>query len=233
MNNEIIVKADKVKRRRKVIKLVKLLLLILILLLLIVYVVFGIIYNNGNFTITLDKNLYYDRNLIIYDDPTYKVYRSELLAKSPETFDNRAESWFEKEKIVLDGEGGSHNGDNFLAYTFYIENIGTMITDYWTEIVIDDVIKGIDEAIRVRVYKNGEYITYAKIAGNGKPEKGTTPFDSDTLVNLDHVENFGPGDKVKYTIVIWLDGNDPECTNNILGGEIKIHMRFNSEYMDE
>ena len=28
----------------------------------------------------------------------------------------------------------------------------------------------------------------------------------------------------KYTVVIWLEGNDPECLDNILGGEFKIDM---------
>lgn len=31
---------------------------------------------------------------------------------------------------------------------------------------------------------------------------------------------------------MWLEGNDPECTDNILGGEFKAHMQFNSEHVD-
>ena len=120
-----------------------------------------------------------------------------------------------------------------MSYTFYIENLGDKITNYWSEIVIDDVIKNVDEAVRVRVYKNGEYATYAKLAKNGQPEKETVPFESDKIIKSERVENFKPGDKNKYTIVIWLEGTDPECNDNILGGEIKIHMAFNSEFVEE
>ena len=67
----------------------------------------------------------------------------------------------------------------------------------------------------------------------GIPEKDTVSFASDTLVVMDHVEKFSPGDKNKYTVVLWLEGSDPECTDNILGGEIKIHMGFNSEFVDK
>ena len=102
-----------------------------------------------------------------------------------------------------------------------------------SEIVIDDVIKNVDEAVRVRVYKNGESETYAKIGKDGKPEKHTIPFEDDKLIKLDHVENFKPGDIIKYTIVFWLEGSDPECNDNILGGEIKMHMQFNSEYVEK
>ena len=41
------------------------------------------------------------------------------------------------------------------------------------------------------------------------------------------------GDLDKYTLVIWIEGSDDECTDNILGGEFKVRMRFNSEYVEE
>jgi hypothetical protein len=174
----------------------------------------------------LDKNLYLKNNIIIYDDPNYKVYRSELFAPTVDTFDNISYKWLPDN---LDNQDGSHNGDNYVAYTFYIENLGEEASDYWSEVVVDDVIKNVDEVVRIRIYKNGNYTTYAKLSAMEQPEKNTVPFQSDTLITLDHVKDFKPGDKNKYTIVIWLEGNDPECTDNILGGEIKIHMSFNSE----
>lgn len=220
--------AEKLKREKRIKKIIKLILLVLILLLLAIYFISGIIYNNGNFSITLDKNLYFEKNIIIYDNVNYKVYQSELYANAIDSFDNISYKWLPND---LDNHDGSHNGENYIAYTFYMENIGNDVSDVWSEIIIDDVIKDIDEAVRIRVYKNGVPTTYAKISGRGVPEEGTVPFESDTLVKRDHVENFGPGDKIKYTIVLWLEGSDPECVENILGGEIKIHMEFNSEFI--
>lgn len=231
MNDKITKDASRVKRERKIKRIAKLVLLILILLLLIIYLVVGIIYNNGNFSITLDKNLYFEKDIIIYSDVNYKIYRSELYAESIDWFDNISYKWLPDD---IDEHDGSHNGENYIAYSFYLENIGTKMTsDCWSEIIIDDVIKNVDEAVRVRVYKNGEPITYAKMGANGKPEKGTTPFKSDDVVALEHIQGLSPGTKIRYTIVIWLEGSDPECTENILGGEIKLHMNFNSEFIDE
>lgn len=220
--------AEKLKKEKKIKKIIKLVLLILILLLLAIYFISGIIYNNGNFSITLDKNLYFEKNIIIYDNVNYKVYQSELYADAIESFDNISYKWLPGD---LDNHDGSHNGENYIAYTFYMENIGNDISDVWSEIIIDDVIKDVDEAVRIRVYKNGVSTTYAKISKRGVPEEGTIPFESDTLVKRDHVENFGPGDKIKYTVVLWLEGSDLECVENILGGEIKVHMEFNSEFI--
>ena len=206
-------------------------LLFFFLLLLILYYTIGIIYNSGNFSVTLDRNLYFDKGLIIYDDEDYKVYRSELLAPAPETFDNISYKWLPED--IDKRDGGSHNGDNYLAYTFYVENTGTDVSDYWNEVVIEDVIKNVDEAVRIRIYKNGEYVTYAKLGANGQPEPNTVAFQDENTIVLEHTENFKPGDIDKYTIVLWVEGSDPECTDNILGGEFKVHMQFNSTHVDE
>ena len=52
---------------------------------------------------------------------------------------------------------------------------------------------------------------------------------SDDVVFQDSIKNFKPDEIHRYTIVIWLEGSDLECTNDILGGEIRAHMNFKSE----
>ena len=52
------------------------------------------------------------------------------------------------------------------------------------------------------------------------------------MLQIRHIERFGPGDIDKYTVVMWLEGTDIDCTDNLLGGEIKVHMEFNSEFKE-
>ena len=33
----------------------------------------------------------------------------------------------------------------------------------------------------------------------------------------------------KYTIVIWMEGDDPECVDRIVGGSVEFSMRIDSE----
>ena len=226
-DKRILLTTSRLKKERKIKRIVKIVLLLVSLLLIALYSAAGIIYNNSSFSITLDKNLYYQRGIIIYDDPDYAVYRSELYAKSPNTFDNISYRWLPKD--LNDSPGGTHNGENYLAYTFYIENTGAETASYYSEIVIDDVIKNVDDVVRVRVYKNDTETTYAKMSARGVPENNTVPFLEDRLIALDSNERFKPGDIDKYTVVLWIEGSDPECNDNILGGEIKISMNFNSE----
>lgn len=230
MSGKIKSNANKIKTKKKTIRIIKIALLIIMLLLLVAYIVISVVYNSGSFSISLDKNLYLKSNILIYDDSNYKVFRTDLYAKTIDEFDNISYKWLPK--TLDDSDGGSHNGDNYIAYTFYIENLGEQDADYWSELVITDSVKNVDKAVRVKVYKNGIETTYAKIGSDDNPEKGTIPFESDDLIMHEHVENFTPGSKDKYTIVIWLEGSDPDCTDNILGGEIKIQMNFNSEFIN-
>ena len=227
MKSKVKLSASKVKQEKKTNKIFRIVLILIILILLILYFVIGIIYNRGNFSITLDKDLYFESGLMIYDDPEYKVYRSELLAPAPDTFDSMSYKWLPdnlgEEKL------GTHNGDNYLAYTFLIENTGDKEVNYISRVVIEDVIKNVDEAVRIRVYKGNEYVTYAKLSNKGDPEENTVPFLEDKLVMEEHVENFKPGDINKYTVVMWIEETDPDCTDNILGGEFKAYMNFSSE----
>ena len=48
---------------------------------------------------------------------------------------------------------------------------------------------------------------------------------------LEQTENFKVGDIDKYTVVIWVEGDDPECKDNLIGGEIKMHMTLTEEHI--
>lgn len=75
---------------------------------------------------------------------------------------------------------------------------------------------------------NGEKTVYGKTKsdGSGKESDCDKEFASSTEVMKDRREKLGPGEKDKYTVVIWLDGNDPDCVDKIIGGTMKLGMNF-------
>ena len=100
-------------------------------------------------------------------------------------------------------------------------------------IEIEDVIKNVDEAIRVMVIKNGERTIYAKKnKSTGNAENNTQPFYSDNVIMLEKNENFQVDSEDKYTIVIWVEGDDPDCIDELIGGEIKMNMRLTEEHIN-
>lgn len=228
---EFEITSKKIYKRDLRIKVIRLALLILLIFLIVLYFILSIIYEAGRFTIILDRNLSWDKGIVLYEKLGEKVVSRRLEASRFDEMDNISIDWL-PQNIDTEAEG-SHNGDNYLAYTFYIENEGKDAVNYWYSMPIDDVILNVDEAIRVMVYLNGEKTVYAKINGyTEEPEEGTKAFYSDNTVMLESRQDFAPGDIDKFTIVVWIEGDDPDCTNALLGGELKMHMDITEEHID-
>lgn len=196
------------------------------------FAVLGLVYNGGDFTITLNREMTTKQGIILYDNSITKESVNKLAADKLEYMDNISINWISN-NIHNEAEG-AHNGKNYIAYTFFLENQGEAAVDYWYTVKIDDVIKDVDQAVRVMIYRNGEKTVYAKLnTETNEPEKDTKPFVSDLVPVSEKVESFKVGDIDKYTIVLWLEGDDPDCTNNIIGGEIKMHMEITGEGASE
>lgn len=223
-------KAKKEKKKRARRKVLKVLLAITILFLVNVYIILAIFYRGENFTVTLDSEYGRESGLVIYEELANKYTRTFLRSADIEFFTDISVNWLPAD---IDNEGeGSHNGRNYIAYTFYAENMGQDTINYWTTIEIDDVIRNVDEAIRVMVFKNGNKVIYAKNSREtGEPEPDTIPFHDEDTIMLEVTENFEVGDIDKYTVVIWVEGDDPECKNDLIGGEIKMHMTLTEEHI--
>lgn len=223
--------SKKIYRRDFRIRIIRLALLILLIFLIILYFTLSIVYGTGKFTVILDRNLNWEKGIVIYENLENKVVSRKLEASTLDTMDNISINWL-PDNLDTEAEGG-HNGDNYIAYTYYIENEGEDAINYWYSILIDDVILNVDEAIRVMVYLNGEKTVYAKLNGfTEEPEKDTKAFYSEDTVMLESRQNFTPGSIDKFTIVIFIEGDDPDCTNALLGGELKMHMDITEEHID-
>ncbi len=170
---------------------------------------------------------------------------------------------------------GSHNGRNYLAYSFYLHNNGKETVNYVSTLKSVKAAKDADEACRIMVYKNGEPEVFAKenrglTSSDGKPEPfekifkksipanykqptaeeieaaakqpqnkeavETTdeeiviqPFVDPTIVFSTTSDGLEPGKTDKYTIVMWIEGEDPECLDVIREGYVKLMWFFNIE----
>ena len=236
--------ATEVKRYRTYKRVIPAVSGVIVALLVIVYVVSLLFGKYGSFTIKV-KN---------YNDRNYAISLSETDAfLNPVTVLN---SKANKDITNIDGNNlpenlndinGEHNGKNYVAYTFYLKNTGTLEFSYDYKLLISKMTADIDSAVRVRLYFTpfyytaesgvydyvGKYVDYAKpkTGGNGAPEvdpvdRVMTNFSSAGVVTEGQIDGFKPGDISKVTVVIWIEGNDPDCTDDLLGGEFKLDMLF-------
>lgn len=237
MAKDVLVTAKGIKRRNNLMKLTMIVCCATFGVLTVIFLILSFIFNGGKFTISLDSNDDLSTSLALFDSMEYKEVKRKLYADEIDFMDNISIKWL-PDDIDSDKYEGSHNGDNYIAYTFYLGNTGVQTVNYWYEVVIDDVIKNVDEAVRIMIFRNGEKTVYAKLNGDTKKEEeGTKAFyDNDKssvehIVVLEEVTDFKPLDIDRFTIVVWLEGDDPDCVNAIIGGEIKMHMNIREEHI--
>ena len=231
-HQKIKLNSDKIREREKKIKVIKLGLLIMLLFLIILYFTLKVAFDLGNFTITLDPNFSQKSGLVMYEKISEKEDKRILKAKKADYIDNISVKWL-PENLNKEAEG-SHNGQNYLAYSFYLENKGAEVINYWYQILIDDVIKNVDKAVRIMVYRNDEKTIYAKEnETTGEPEIGTEKFYSNREVMVKGRKDFKPGDIDKFTVVIFIEGDDPDCLDPLIGGEMKMHMEITEEHIKQ
>ncbi len=74
-------------------------------------------------------------------------------------------------------------------------------------------------------YNSGQYYQEYE---DGVPLYGviTTPYANEDTVAQGLIENVQPGEYHKYTVVLWVEGYDPECTDDIFGGYARFEMEF-------
>ena len=214
--------AKEVKNYRVRIKLLSIILSLLVVFVGVIYVVATLYKQSGSFTVSVNKYEMQKYGLSLSESREMTRPSSSLNAKVSEKMTNIAGETIDANVDMIDG---AHNGRDYIAYTFYVQNAGEIEVSYDYEINMSGITNGLDEAIRLRLYVNGDDTTYAKTKSDGTgAEPGTVEFHSATVVTEGRVESFKPGDKTKFTVVIWIEGNDPDCIDWLIGGKMKIDM---------
>ncbi len=100
--------------------------------------------------------------------------------------------------------------------------------EYNTTFRLTGAAKSADEAVRFQVYRNGADQVFAKASYNdrSKAEEDATAFVDDNTIYTAQSTPLAAGATDKYTVVVWIEGNDPECVDAIRGGHVKSNMVF-------
>ena len=175
----------------------------------------------GNFTINLNRLELYRKGISIAEDGEFTNATARLSANTVQDATNIS---MEDLPDNLDEIDGDHNGRNYMAYTYYVRNAGKEDVGYEAAVTLDACAKGAENAVRVAVWRNGKRTVYATPSADGSPEKGCENFKSSEVVCTYTEENFLVGNVDRYTIVIWLEGEDPDCVDAIVGGSVEFSM---------
>ena len=165
-------------------------------------------------------------------DNNFKSQSAYLGAPAPKKMTNI--TYASIPTVDINNTYGSHNGDNYIAYTFELKNNTDSTYDIEEKLIITDANRGIERAIRVMVYTNGVSKIYASpITGTRDPEivsedyrRYSTPFVDNYTILKNTVHDFSSNEIRKYTIVIWIEGSDADCTDALLGSEFRVAFNF-------
>lgn len=183
----------------------------------------------GNFTINLNRLELYRKGISIADNGDFDGATARLVANTVQDATNIS---IDDIPADVDGVDGGHNGKNYMAYTYYVRNAGKEDLGYIASITLDSCAKGAEKAVRIAVYQNGERIVYAAPADDGGTEDGCENFLSDKIVCQYENKDFLVGNVDRYTIVIWMEGDDPDCVDAIIGGSVQFSMSLDADYDD-
>lgn len=231
MRNESagLVKEQKHKRKAAII------ILIILILMLLLWAASYFATQYGDLVVSVDRSLA-DCGVILSETKDFDETSFVLDGGKADQVYHFTYDWFESLGVLdeLDSIDGSHNGEDYFAYSFYIRNDGDTQLEYDAKLVVTGAAKSCDEAARIMVYKNGEPTIYAKPKmGTFEPEPNTVAFLDGSTVFDNLREDFEPGAIDKYTVVIWFEGNDPECINDIMGGHMRLSMLFEAAGLEE
>ena len=225
--------ATEIKRYRILLRIIPIALGILTLVLILTYIVTILYDRYGSFSVSINKFANVRYALTLSETEDFKSPVSRLNSKASVDITNIDGTEL---PLDLDTQDGEHNGKNYLAYTFYCKNAGQEAVTYRYTLAIKNASQDIERAVRVRLYINGKAETFARTATDGSgpeidynkagQEVPTTEFWQGNIIATGEIANFQIGEITKYTIVVWLEGNDPDCTDDIIGGEFKIDMEF-------
>lgn len=139
--------------------------------------------------------------------------------------DNITYTWLPLDELgTVDGD---HSGENYLAYTFYVKNSGSQPLNYTGELNYSFASFGVDAAVRVMVYVDGSPVIYALPTSDGGVEaypENTVNFVGHGVVMTTGERPLEAAECEKYTVVIWLEGEDPQCVDAVRGGTMKLSM---------
>ncbi len=191
--------------------------------------------NVGNFVVDVSDDLK-KVGISISEDPDYVGNNNRLLGEV--LGDARPTSQLSIISEYVTENNGSYkspSGD-YVGYTFYLRNAGDEVLSVEANIKITGVSRNVDEAIRVWVFDDGVGTVYKKTdtveAAYPPSYSPTVDFLSKEVVMVSKYENFYPGQVKKFSIILFIEGEDPDCVNtgskSIAGGSFKISMGFSS-----
>lgn len=198
--------------------------------------------NGANFVVKFDGDD--GLGLALYNTETMDKPLSRLSYPTLIDQNNITLSWIPENIEEGLGDKSDRNRSWYLAFSFLLKNESNVSADISLEINANKVTRNVDSAIRVALYRSvigsdepsvrrifakpnnigAPEITKENGKENGKILYETEPFLSPTKICSLRYDKLKIGEVNKFTVLIWIEGNDPECKDELKGGTMSMDM---------
>lgn len=124
----------------------------------------------------------------------------------------------------------------YLAFGFYLINESDRAIDYRMSVDVKGATGNVLEVVRLMIIEGDDVQRdiYAKREEDAqtaadiadKAGYDSIDFESDERLCTRERYDLPAGGKVKYTVVMWLEGYDPLCTDDLIGARLKLQINF-------
>ena len=208
--------------------------------------------NSGNFVMSVDEDAF-KRGIAISDSSTFETMNRWLTADPVEDVRDTTLQHIDLFEIINAEGAYKETRSNYLAYTFFLRNVGSETTPVDYEVVITNQSKNIAEAIRVMIIVDGQvaydaqgirYIECESKTMYQAPDKHDivykdylqdfTLFKTTDIICSERIFDIRPEQTKKISVIMWLEGEDPECIETLASAKIKITMNLSiPKYTEE
>lgn len=234
LGGELVVKkaatVGKLYRKRRLIVSITAILGILSALI-IILTIYG--QNVGSFSIQLDDTLT-SRQIFISTDKEFDWYDSRLEAEPVSKASPISLKFIDTE--LCQNTEGDYVGINrgYTSYTFYIKNMGEEAVDIEEVIRIHGETNNMSDVTWLwhlddldtdgTVYKKLDKAESNSPYLNDYPP--TTAFSGEKIIANRTITELKPGDSRKITLILWIESQDPDLSNQNDGGAISVSVSF-------
>lgn len=192
----------------------------------------------GDLVVSVDDVI--NRSLSLSEIGEFAAADASTMLAAEGVKDIRDSTYYYIPEDIAEGNGlkSDQRSNMYFAYSFYLKNTSEVSISYSATISIDRVSKNIDQAIRIMiVVDDDEPMIFARPRADGTPEflENNESIIKKAYTTIPFTENkfSAVNQKVmeieqiqKYTVVIWIEGWDAECTDAIVGGGLELSITF-------
>ena len=193
--------------------------------------------NVGCFTISLAEDVT-NQSIYISTDLTFSWYSPRLICYS---FANAQSIIYPVIKTGYIREtNGIYKGNNntYIGYTYYIKNMGDESVNLNVAMNVAQADKNAEDAVWVWYFEGNNDSTGRIFQKKDTSVDSTTwqgysgyrereYFQDEYTVFNEVMDNLEPGEVRKMTLILWLEGQDPDCSDNVIGGKINFNIEYN------